>query len=341
MHRKSTRRLGLLLSCSLLLLVACEPRQQLFNQRLLQFGTIIDVTLIHHDVKLAEKAFIDIEQSLQLFEKYWHAWQDSDLYRFNHSLSQLTPVPIPDSLTELILLSQQYYRSSQQLFNPAIGKLIAAYGFHDSQSSNTRLIDEIIKDLPTMHDLEVINQTALSLNPHLQLDFGGIAKGYAIAKIATDLKKAGFQNFLINAGGDVLTFGQRLNLPWTIAIQDPFAPGAIASIELSGNHHLFTSGNYQRFYRKDEEIIHHIIDPRNGYPSSEISSATVLSSDAVLADVAATTLMIDGWNNHKSLAQSLGVKDYLVVNQSGRILASQTMSAKINLLVDKDKLIVD
>ncbi len=191
-----------------------------------------------------------------------------------------------------------------------------------------------------MHDLIISNQKASSLNSHLQLDFGGIAKGYAMAKIAAELKKAEFQNFLINAGGDVLTSGQRLNEPWVVAIQDPFAPGAIASIKLSGDHHLFTSGNYQRFYRKGEEIVHHIIDPRSGKPSSQISSATVLTSDAVLADVAATSLMIDGWNNHNALAESLGIKDYLIINQAGQIIASRSMSAKIRYLVDKDKLVI-
>ena len=337
MYRKSFRRLSLILGCSLLLLSGCESRQQIFSQRLLQFGTIIDITLIHHDINQSEKAFTHIEQKLKQFETYWHAWQESDLYRFNQALPQLKPVRIPESLLDLLTLSQQYHQSSQQLFNPAIGKLIAAYGFHDSASRNEQLVNEIRQNLPTMNDLVINNQMATSLNPHLQLDLGGIAKGYAMAKIAKYLKTAGFDNFLINAGGDVLTSGQRFDEPWVIAIQDPFAPGAIASIELSGTQHLFTSGNYQRFYRKDDEIVHHIIDPRNGRPSNNISSATVLSFDAVLADVAATTLMIDGWKNHASLAKSLGVTDYLIINQTGKIIASQSMAAKIKLLADKDK----
>lgn len=315
----------------------CESRQQVFSQRLLQFGTIIDITLIHHDKDQAEKAFTDVEKKLKEFETYWHAWQESDLYRFNLALPQLKPVRIPESLRDLLTLSQQYYQSSKQLFNPAIGKLVAAYGFHDSASKNEQLVNEIRRDLPTMNDLVIDSQKATSLNPHLQLDLGGIAKGYAMAKIAKYLKNAGFENFLINAGGDVLTSGQRFDQPWVIAIQDPFAPGAIASIKLSGDKHLFTSGNYQRFYRKDDEIVHHIIDPRNGKPSNNISSATVLSFDAVLADVAATTLMIDGWENHASLAKSLGVSDYLIVNQTGKMIASKSMSEKIKLLADNNK----
>ena len=337
MYRKTIRHLSLILACSLLLLSGCESRQQVFSQRLLQFGTIIDITLIHHDVDLAEKAFTDIEQKLKQFETYWHAWRESDLYRFNGSLPELEPVRIPESLLELLTLSKQYYQSSQQLFNPAMGKLIAAYGFHDNASKDEQLVNEIRGNLPTMDDIVISGQHATSLNPHLELDLGGIAKGYAMEKIAKHLKTAGFENFLINAGGDVLTSGNPFERPWVIAIQNPFAPGAIASIGLNGNQHLFTSGDYQRFYRKNDELVHHIIDPRTGKPSNNISSATVLTTDAVLADVAATTLMIDGWNNHASLAKSLGVTDYLIINQTGEIIASKSMSAKITLLTGKKK----
>ncbi len=335
MYRSKIKHLSLFLVCSLLLLSGCESRQQVFSQRLLRFGTIIDITLIHHDVDLAEKAFTDIEQKLKQFEDYWHAWRESDLYRFNGSLRELKPVQIPESLLELITLSKQYYQSSQQLFNPAIGKLIAAYGFHDDASKDQELVNEIRRNLPTMNDIVINGGEATSLNPHLALDLGGIAKGYAMEKIQKYLKSAGFDSFLINAGGDVLTSGKRFERPWVIAIQNPFAPGAIASIELSGNQRLFTSGNYRRFYEKDDELVHHIIDPRTGKPSNNISSATVLSNDAVLADVAATTLMIDGWNNHAALAKSLGITDYLIINQTGEIIASKSMSAKISLLTDK------
>lgn len=316
------------------MLSACEPRQQLLEQRILQFGTIIDVIIIHHDIDRVEQAFAEIEQQLQIYRHYWHAWEDSDLYRFNQSLSRSQATPVPDSLRELISLSQDYYQSSQRLFNPALGKLIAAYGFHGNNNADESLISDIQKNLPSMTDLIIDNRQAHSTNPYLQLDFGGIAKGYALARVAEKLNNSGFQNYLINAGGDVLVSGQRIDKPWTIAIQNPFAPGAIAKIQLSGSHQLFTSGNYQRYYNKKDQIVHHIIDPRSGQPSTQISSATVLTSDAVLADVAATTLMIDGWRNHDSLASSLGVSDYLIVNQDMDVIVSRSMANRIEFLIE-------
>lgn len=307
----------------------------------MQFGTVIDVSIIHHDIDKVERAFVDVENQLELYRQYWHAWEESDLYRFNQALSQSQSVPIPASLRELIELSQSYYLSSQQLFNPALGKLIAAYGFHGSQQMDKLLISSIQQNLPTMPDLKIKDTRARSENPNLQLDFGGIAKGYAMSLIADFLKSEGFEHFLINAGGDVLVAGDRLGKPWRIGVQNPFKPGAIASLGMSGDQHLFTSGNYQRYYKKGEDIVHHIIDPRSGKPSKQISSATVLADNAVLADVAATTLMIDGWNNHRQLAKSLGISDYLIVNQNQKIIVSRPMAEKIEFTTNLPYSIVD
>jgi len=307
----------------------------------LEFGTVIDISLIHSDIDKAETALIAVERQLKQYRSYWHAWEDSDLYRFNQALNKSHSARVSEPLAELIRLSQQYYQASQGLFNPALGKLIAAYGFHGEENPDLILIDAIQKNLPGMTDLKIDQGLAVSDNPHLQLDFGGIAKGYAIALIADHLESVGFEHFLINAGGDVLVHGNRLGKPWKIGVQNPFAPGAIASIELTGNQHLFTSGNYQRFYRKDGGILHHIIDPRSGKPSTQVTSATVLTDDAVLADVAATTLMIDGWQNHRTLIKSLGISDYMMVDAELNIIVSRSMSEKLQFHTDSAITIIE
>ncbi len=332
MHRYAHYRIASSLLVLILLFAGCDSQLQLVEQRILQFGTIIDVSLIHQDRVKAEQTLVNVEKQLALYRRYWHAWEDSDLSRFNHSLASMQATTIPPSLAELIDLSHSYYRSSNGLFNPALGKLIAAYGFHGQSKADQATITMIQQDMPDMLDLKLEGRLATSDNAHLQLDFGGIAKGYAIGQIASLLKQQGYQHFLINAGGDLITSGNKFGNAWTLAVQNPFGPGAIASIELTGVHSLFTSGNYQRFYRKDGKRLHHIIDPRTGKPSTHISSATVLTSDPVLADVAATTLMIDGLDSPASLAQSLDIEDYLIVSEDQKITISRSFASKIKLI---------
>ena len=339
MHRATPRRLTW--ACLLLVLLAgCERRQHLVEQHLLEFGTIIEITMIADDLPRAEALLTEIEARLRRQRSAWHAWEDSDLSRFNAQLQQSSHAVVAPSLAELLELSSRYYDATDGLFNPALGKLVAAYGFHDADADSAA-IAEIRRDIPGMRDLRIDGNQATSLNPQLQIDLGGIAKGYAIGQIGDFLDANGVEHYLVNAGGDLVTAGNRFGRPWRIGIQNPFAPGVVASIELDGKHSLFTSGNYERRYRQGEAFRHHIIDPRSGAPSSGQSSATVLAADPTLADVAATALMIDGVERHRQLSASLGIGDYLVISEAREIIISRSLAQKIDLLVRWPTTIID
>ena len=326
--------------CAFVFVAGCERRQHLVEQHLLEFGTIIEITMISDDLLRAEGLLAEIEQRLRQQRRQWHAWEDSDLSRFNTKLQRNSSASIPASLTDLLRLSRRYYEATGGLFNPAMGKLIAAYGFHDG-AADAAVIAQIRRDIPGMHDLKIEGSIATSRNPQMQIDLGGIAKGYAIGQIGDFLDANGVENYVINAGGDLVMAGSRFGHPWRIGIQNPFAPGVLASIELSGRHSLFTSGNYARRYQLGNGFRHHIIDPRSGESSSGQSSATVLDVDPVLADVAATALMIDGWRQHRQLSTALGIGDYLVISDTREILISRSLEQKVRMLVKWPTTIID
>ena len=182
-----------------------------------------------------------------------------------------------------------------------------------------------------MRDLVIDGDRAISRHQSLEIDLGGIAKGYAVGLIGEFLEDNGIVDYIVNAGGDMLISGNKFGRPWRIGIQDPYAPGIVASLEIEGRHSLFTSGNYRRRYLRGGELVHHIIDPRDGRPARGQSSATVLVDDPVRADVAATVLMIDGIHNSRKLALSLGVKDYLIVSESREIRVSGPFAEKLEI----------
>ena len=330
MYRTKTFFLTWLL-LPLLLLGGCERRAHLVEQHLLEFGTIIQITLITDDLQQAERLLREIEARLRDYRGQWHAWEDSDLTRFNAALRRDGQAPVPDSLAELIALSRAYHDASGGLFDPALGKLIAAYGFHGGDG-DPAAIAELRRNMPSMRDLQIDGDRARSSNPLLQIDLGGIAKGYALGLIAELLDRNGIRDYIVNAGGDMQIAGSRFGRPWRIGIQNPFAPGVVASLEIEGRHSLFTSGNYYRRYRRGDQALHHIIDPRSGRSSRGQSSATVLASDPVRADVAATVLMIDGLGKSRELALSLGVENYLIVGDSRQILVSAPFAEKLAIV---------
>ena len=315
---------------SFIILSACDRQGHLVEHHLLEFGTIIEITMITGDLEQAELLLEEIENRLAIYRDQWHAWEESDLTRFNAALSKHGRAPVPGSLQQLLRLSREYYDASFGLFNPALGKLVAAHGFHDGKV-DTDAITAIKRDIPTMHDLSIVGQLASTDHVQLQIDLGGIAKGYAIDLISKYLDANGIENYIVNAGGDLQTAGNRFGQPWRIGIQNPFAPGAVASIELDGKFSLFSSGNYRRQYLRGDKLVHHIIDPRSGDPSTEHSAVTILSNDPVRADVAATAMMIDGIRRHRELSKSLQVYDYLIISESREIILSQSFAKKLVL----------
>lgn len=326
--------------CAIVVISGCERRQHLVEQHLLEFGTIIEITMISDDLLLAERLLEEIENRLKRQRKQWHAWEESDLTQFNRDLQSASSTEIPASLSQLLRLSREYHDASGGLFNPALGKLIAAYGFHDG-NIDTATIAEIRRDIPDMHDLQIEGDRASSRNPHLQIDLGGIAKGYAIGLIAQFLDSNGIDSYVINAGGDLVIAGSRFGNPWRIGIQNPFAPGVVASLELEGRHALFTSGNYARRYRQGENLRHHIIDPRSGDSARGQSSATVLGSDPVRADVAATALMIDGLRQYRELSRSLQAPKFLIISEAREILVSRALAGRVQMVTNWPVSIVD
>ena len=239
-------------------------------------------------------------------------------------------VEIPPQLDHLIRLSRQYYDLSEGLFNPALGKLVAAWGFHQQQPPDKALIADIQRDIPDMWDLLLEDKYALSLNPHLQLDFGAVAKGTAIKQIAGLLRQQQYRHFIINAGGDIYAEGQKHQRHWRVAIENPYREGIIATLELPPAMSIFTSGNYRRYYLdENQQRRHHIIDPRSGQPSKQISAATVMHTDPEVADIAATTLMLTEISRIKITAQKLGIVDFLVLTEQNHAFISKSMLKKI------------
>jgi hypothetical protein len=171
-------------------------------------------------------------------------------------------------------------RASDQLFNPAIGRLVALWGFHT---------DEFKPLLPAAAaargagegaaahaDLAIIAATASEPQPAVQLDLGGYAKGYALDRAAAILRAGRAANALINIGGNVMALGRQGRQPWRVGIQHPRAAAPLATLELRDGEAIGTSGDYQRYFELDGRRYCHLLDPRSGRPAEGTQAVTVL-----------------------------------------------------------------
>jgi thiamine biosynthesis lipoprotein len=134
--------------------------------------------------------------------------------------------------------------------------------------------------------------TAARTADGVQVDLGGIAKGYALDLAAEAMRNTGANSALVDVGGDVLAIGANAaGRPWRVGIKHPFREGIYAVLELS-DRAVATSGVQQRFYEIDGKRYSHIIDPRTGWPAEQAPSVTVIAADGLTADAWATVFSV-------------------------------------------------
>ncbi|MES9948638.1 MAG: FAD:protein FMN transferase [Candidatus Thiodiazotropha sp.] len=341
------------MSCRILLMIvvlvgiaACERAPRDHQQTLLVFGTLLDIKAYTDNPAEFDAAVQGLERIFQGMHREWHAWKgDGELVRLNRAIGRGDAMTVSPELAELLLRAKRYAEQSDHLFNPAIGGLIAEWGFHSDEPPggpppDGNRIASLIEAAPSMAQLTFERNRILSSSQAVVLDLGAFAKGYALNLAVRQLKRAGIAHAIVNAGGDLCVAGRHGDRPWTIGIRNPLGEGVIASVKVSDGECVLTSGNYER-YREYEGIRYaHILDPRTGYPVEHVASATVISMDGGLADAAATALSVAGPGQWESIAAQMGVNEVMLVDEKGDVHLSPSMRDRIEFQQHIDRVIV-
>ena len=322
--------------CTVLLLNACrEPTPQLYTADLYVFGTVVNISLYHTNDKQAQKALSAIETHFNHMHHYWHAWKPGRLQTINQALRDQGQVNLNSD--EQLFFKQVIDLSlrSQHTFNPAIGELINLWGFHTDEYPITspppdeRLWQQVAAYDADMGDLSLRGTVLTSSNSHVWLDFGGIAKGLAVDQAVDILHAHKIKNAIVNAGGDLRSIGSKQHQPWRIAIQTPGEDAILATLEVQTDEAIFTSGNYYRYKEFAGQRYPHIIDGRTGQPVTGISSATVIADHGILADAAATALIVAGPDQWLETATDMGVQQALIIDDAGTCRATPKMLKRL------------
>jgi len=324
--------LGLLL---LWALAACSP-PPLHQQQAYVFGTLVEISVYGAPETQARQATTAVLARFDELHRTLHAWQPSALSRLNAALAQGQRAPVTPELAAMLRDAQTLSIQSNDLFNPAIGGLIALWGFHaDTPQARVPAAAAItgwVKQRPRMADLVVEDGTVSSGNPAVQLDLGGYAKGRALDDAVRILKAQGIHHALVNIGGNVIALGRHGDRPWRVGIQHPRKPGTLATLDLHDGEAIGTSGDYQRYFEAGGRRYSHLIDPRSGWPATGMQSLTVLVSGkqaGTRSDALSKPLFIDGAAQLANHAARLGVSDYLAVDAAGQIHVSSAMKARL------------
>ncbi len=318
-----------------LFVTSCTTPEQLYQDNFYVFGTIVGVSIWGVPEERAHQAVNRVAHDFQTMHQRWHAWESSPLVKLNQAIAAgQTQLVQESSLLFLIKQAQLFARQSDGLFNPAIGQLIQLWGFHQSEFPKTpppspQAIATLVAQAPSMADLEITNNRVSSRNRAVQLDFGAIAKGYALDLAIEQFHQQDIQNAIVNAGGNLKAIGKRGNRPWQIGIRHPSGQGVLAAITVMGEESVVTSGNYERFREYNNQRYSHIIDPRNGMPVQDITSVTVIDPSGTRADAAATALTIAGLPDWHRIAKQMELRYVMLVDKTETVYMNPAMAKRV------------
>ncbi|GGA67102.1 FAD:protein FMN transferase [Arenimonas soli] len=322
-----------------LVLAGCSPPPERVEQ-LLVFGATAEIRLRGADPEAAQAALAELSAELNQRHREWHAWQPSDVTRINEAFAAGQAAEAPESVLELVRLAKPLSEATDGLFDPAIGGLVEAWGFHTSTypilTPTPR--DEVLaawrEDRPRIAGVQIQGRQLRADNPRTQLDFAAMAEGVAASQVVATLQRHGVHDALVNLGGDVSALVGKGSPPWRVALRDPYG-GVMGTVELGNAESLFSSGNYNKFrYSAAGARQAHILDPRTGQPARGAASVVVLHTDPVLADVAASALFVAGPSGFADLARRLGLGCALMVTDENELLVTVAMNARVTLARD-------
>ena len=289
-------------------------------------GTTYHIKVVVSYFKQTDYLKKEIEQRLREINRSMSTYiPDSEISRFNTALKADLPICISDDFYNVLTVSATLYQMTQGAWDGTVRPLVALWGFGGRKQTERiptqEEIDTVLRNIGFDKIVIQKNKCLIKKNPRIALDLGSIAKGFGTDQIAAMLRKQGFDNFLVEIGGEVYASGVRQDgQKWRIGVNTPHKESAydqVYKMVTLKDRALATSGDYRNFFEKDGRRYSHVLDPCTGYPvQNGVISVSVMANDCTFADGLATALMVMGPDDGLALVKCLNDVECLIVTQS-------------------------
>lgn len=302
----------LLLLLLVLFLSSCSgTKPHSYQKSKALMDTFVTITVVSDSEKAAgtaiEHAFIRLEQFGNMINFFS---PDSELAMINKNAG-VTATHVSAETLDVIDKALYVAEKSHGAFDPTIGPVIKLWDFHEHIKPEDA---EVKKNLPLVNyryvRIDRKQSTVFLTRKGMLLDLGGIAKGYAADLAVETLKMQGIRSGLVAIAGDIKTFGSRPDgKPWNIGIKNPrqkTEKDEIIATVLLSDRAISTAGDYERFFIRDGQRYHHIMDPATGYPAYGTRSVSVVTDRGVFADGFDNAIFVLGPEKGAKLIEQLG-----------------------------------
>lgn len=281
---------------------------------------------------------IEIENMISLYK------EDSDINYINLN-SGIKPVKVNNYTYELIKISKYYSEISNGTFDISIAPITKLWSI-TGENPVVPTKEEIDMKLDLVGYGNIIlndkEKTVFLSKKGMEIDLGGVAKGYIANVIIDEYKKNNIVSGLISIGGNVITYKDKPDKKqYNIGLRAPEIDAdnqIFASVSVTDKI-IATTGAYERFFEVDGKNYHHVFDTSTGYPvDTDIISASVISEDGGLADFLSTQIFLSGIDN---LDKYLNQDSFscVVVDKDKNVYVSKKIIDDINIIDNEYELI--
>lgn len=309
-----------------------EPKGTYHSPTVFAMDTTLDLTIQGRSTARAKE---DVAAAIALAKKIESETSrfkaQSDVQKIN-AQAGVAPVKVSDDTYRIIDESVKYSRLTGGTFDITVAPLVRLWGFYD-QKYRIPTPDEVAKAKSLVDyrkiQLDPAGKTVMLADKGMEIDLGGVAKGYGVGEMSKLLKERGVQHALINFGGAIGAVGARVDgKDWVVGIKDPRG----SSGEILGQLNLkdgfvSTSGDYERFFIKDGKRYFHIFDPATGYNPPNAISTTVVGPSGMDADIL-SKIIVMGPARAMEFMKTQPQFEGLFIDGSGKVYLTGQLKSK-------------
>jgi len=336
----------LLIAYCLPLFSGCTKQDQMYKESRVLMDTYCTITVVSPSKEKARAAIDAGYAEIEKLDTYLNNFSpDSEISAVSRS-SGAGPVKVSEETLDLVKKTIGVSADTGGAFDPTIAPVLKLWKFSGRPADPTLPSLHAVKNALKLVDYRKIKVSGESSQIYLEdtgmeLDLGGIAKGYAADRAVEAIKAKGIKAALVAIAGDIRGYGLNTNgNAWKVGIQDPRPENeksdkpwedVFATISLK-DRAISTAGDYQRFFIQDGKRYHHIIDPATGYPSdSGLISVSVIAPEGHVADGIDTAILILGAEKGMKLLESKGI-DGVLVTADKKVIVTKNLAGNIEIL---------
>lgn len=315
-----------------LLQSVCSNAQEVFHKTSKLMGSRFDLTVVAKD-STEGKEYVDIAiAEITRIEKLISSWDDNSQTSKINRNAGIKPVKVDKELLDLIERAIAISNLTDGAFDISYASMDRIWKF-DGSMTKMPSKEEIAVSVEKVGYKNILlnkeDSTIFLKLKDMKIGFGAIGKGYAADKAKQLLISKGVSSGIINASGDMNTWGKQPNgKDWSVAITNPMNKNKAFALLPLKQGAVVTSGDYEKFVMFDGVRYAHIINPKTGYPSKGIISVTVFASSAELADALATSIFVMGKEVGLNRINQIPNVECIIIDTEGNIHQSENI--KIN-----------